>query len=223
MLKMSILSQTTRCVAVGLTTKELEMIQTLKTLLLAVAMMFAVSATAEAALMGDTIDWQYYAFGGTYDYLGSPGSFVAGSTTSFFGGVFNNLNYGYFTISATDTQIIFDYSLCSPCPSTWDSSPDSLNSGGLYIQNGILLTDITSNPFSSVTVDAATNMSGFSISNVTFTANQLAVNWMGLSYDSSTRVVLDISSNASVPEPASILLLGSGLMGLAAWKRKRVA
>jgi len=53
-----------------------------------------------------------------------------------------------------------------------------------------------------------------------FTFGQNAYNWSGMSFDNVT-----YSSNAAapVPEPATMLLLGTGLIGLAGWrKRKKV-
>lgn len=173
------------------------------------------SAKAEAALTGDTINWQYYFGGEAFNSGGSPGSFLAGSTTSTFSGDSSPAS-PIFTISANDSQIIFDFLDTGD----WLPSPVSYDVEGLFIRNGILLTD-DANPFANVTIDASTNMAGFSISNVTFNSSQLAINWAGLLYTPDTNVVLNVSS--AVPEPSSLLLLASGLVGLVVWRRKRAA
>ncbi|MBI5599735.1 MAG: PEP-CTERM sorting domain-containing protein [Deltaproteobacteria bacterium] len=179
------------------------------TALVLAGILLACSAKAEAGLMGDTIEWQYYNGGSTFNYYGSPGSFVAGSTSSNF--------YHYFNISANDAQIIIDYT--TPYADTWSPSVPSLNSGGLYIENGLLLTD-SGNNFTSVSVNPSTYMPGFSLSNVTFDSNNIAINWANLSWSGKTLVILDVGT-ASVPEPGTLLLLGSGMAGLAVARRLR--
>ncbi len=184
-----------------------------------VGLLFIVAAPkAEAGLMGTTLDWQYYAYGGPYSFSGgtSNGSFTV---TGGVGGTFiGNTGPYYFDIIATDTQIIFDYSIASP--STWSSSVQSLSSGGLSIYNGILMTSNLVS-ITGVSIDPSTNMSGFSLSNVTWNSGNIAIDWMGLSFDGNTRVVLNVNSPSAVPEPSTILLLGSGFIGFAAMRRLR--
>jgi hypothetical protein len=91
--------------------------------------------------------------------------------------------------------------------------------------NGIVITDTTASRFTSVTVDPATNMAGFTSSNVSFTSDQISINWPGLSFTTSTVVELDVGTT-SVPEPAVIVsLLGMGLLGASSvfLRQRRVA
>jgi hypothetical protein len=76
---------------------------------------------------------------------------------------------------------------------SWSPSQVSLNQNGLFIENGNLLTFANSSPITAVSIDAATNMVGFSPGDLTFNANNVAVNWPGLSFDGNTKVVLDVT------------------------------
>jgi len=85
--------------------------------------------------------------------------------------------------------------------------------------NGFVITDETSAPFTWVGIDPATDLSGFTNANVTFTADQIFVNWPGLNPATSTIVALDLA-----PEPATFGLLGIGLgaLPLMAYRRRRL-
>ena len=165
------------------------------------------------------LDWQYYAYGGPYSFYAgdTSGSFAADGIDSdiFIGGA---TDYQYFAMSATAYQITIDY---LELTETWESSAVSYDSEGLFIANGILFTE-TMDTITSVTIDSLTNMSGFSMSNITFTNDRIAINWSGLSFDPDTLVVLNVGGSAPVPEPATMLLLGSGLFGLAGVGRKKL-
>jgi hypothetical protein len=78
--------------------------------------------------------------------------------------------------------------------------------------------------FTGVTIDAATNLSGFDSSRVSFDANHVYVNLEGLFVNSSNDVTLDVTAESTaVPEPATLApavfaaLAGVGL----AWRKRR--
>jgi len=178
-------------------------------LLAAIVFVFFSVGPTHAGLIGDTIDWQYYFNGSTYNLLGSPGSFTAGSTTDDFD--------TYFTISANDTQIIFDYFYDGS--TSWSLGSPSATANGMSISNGLELFNFDMS-ISSVSINGATNMSGFTLSNIDFTAGAIAIDWAGLSFDSRTLVVLDINTR-DIPEPTTLAVFLLGVIGLASRRLKQ--
>jgi len=189
-----------------------EVLRVKLTLLGALGALAIIPAAAPAQLAGASMSWQYYAYGGPYSGGTSSGSFVV---TPGILGTFAIPSSGivYFDIYADNTSITFDYSRTS-APGTWSGSSLSL---APTIYNGIGLNVNAGPTLTSVTIDPSTNMAGFNASDLSFTGNQIEVNWANLSWDSNTIVKLDVNS---VPEPFTIALCAGGL-GLAIARRRK--
>jgi hypothetical protein len=71
----------------------------------------------------------------------------------------------------------------------------------------------------SLLVIPSTTMSGFDNSRVSFSDNQIRLNWQGLSYVDGTTVNINFTSASAVPVPGTLALIGLGVVGLA-WRRK---
>lgn len=186
-------------------------------ILLALLIGVGFPATAMAgSIAGDNVNWQYYSYGGAYtsSYNGgtASGSFAVPCTAC---GNFD----GYFLIDASANSITFDYSEYTGT-STWAASALSL---GPDIYNGIDLV-FSGGSITSVSIDPATNMAGFNLSDLYFTGNEIQVNWADLPFSSTTVVTLDVNgSSSATPEPSSLLLVGSGLLIAVSMVRRKFA
>ena len=173
--------------------------------LLFVAAAFA-ATQAHAGLLGSTVTSQYYAYGSLYNGGGSPSTFIADDTAQ---GQFDN----YYTITVSDNQITYDFL----SNTTWSPSATSLNSGGLFITNGNLLTFSGAPVITSVTLDPASTGINFTQSGVTFNSDNVAVDWQNVNFAAGSTVILDVNA---VPEPETYALMFAGL-GALSWVARR--
>jgi MprA protease rhombosortase-interaction domain-containing protein len=84
--------------------------------------------------------------------------------------------------------------------------------------NGMVFTSALPHGIATATVGGGTTMAGFDNSRVSFTSNEILVNWAGLSYVDGTAVEILFTF---VPEPSSAaLLLSAGLAAFALRRRR---
>lgn len=167
------------------------------------------SVPANASLLGDTLSWQSYFGGGEFHDDSTSGSFVVDGGI---GGTMIVDGVSIYNLIALDDRIGFDYLSAG----TWGASPLSL---APTIFNGVAINKLSGFGFASVGIHFATNLAGFDASRISFTPYQIQIDWQGLSFDANTLVKLNITT--ATPEPAAYLLLGSGLIALAAWGKRK--
>jgi hypothetical protein len=160
----------------------------------------AIQVPANAGVLtGDTVQLRYY-FPDLNTAYADYGTLTAPGT---FGNVL-----GLIDVNVGDSTIVVNFT----------------DGGGwvdLVAFNGFVLTDLTNAPITSVTINPATNMAGFTSSTFTFDASSISVDWQGLSFTPGGVVQLDLNGNG-VPEPAAWTLTGAGILAaLAVFRRRR--
>lgn len=203
---------------------------------LAVAMCVCALPTASnATLVGDTVSLGHY-FPDTAapTSMFTPTVSTGGSDVSNF---YFSYPYGYsVNMEASSVLVDFSYVIVDGETATWGDTTTSCSWGPTGFScidvpasfNGLGITglnDSSGGALQGVSVD--TNMAGWNTSMLSFDTDKVFFDWKGLSYDNTTyfNAAFDFSGQvggaAPVPEPSTLLLIGSGIAGLAAVRKFR--
>jgi len=117
-----------------------------------------------------------------------------------------------FSTDFSDTNILMDFSSSGQ----WCGC-DFETFNGVHFYDALDTID----DFTSVSLNALTNMVGLTQANISFDANNIWIDWQDLYFDANTLVSIDLqNATVDVPEPSSLLMMMSGLFALVFFRRR---
>ena len=178
----------------------------MKTKILAAVVLLASFGQAQAFVIGDEllVSWMYPDQATTYWDSGVVTVSDAVELADIAGAGAIDLD-----ISDNSPELAFDF-----------TSSDSFSTTAF---NGFLIQDSSGSvaDFLSVSI-AGTNLAGFDVERIFFSADAIYLNFAGISINNESYINFDIASaSTSVPEPGTMLLFGLGLVGLVSVKSKK--
>lgn len=182
-------------------------------LVLASILTFSGISFAHAGFLGRELSVDYY-----YPDLSTPYTPATATPPTFIVGdgqetVVSVENVTWIAVDVSDTSILFDFSTDLSSPE-WNPAAFS----------GLVFNLVSGAPFAlrGFSIDPSSNYAGFDPSRVSFTDSQLTINWQDLAYNADTMLLIHFEpATADVPEPATMSLLGLGLLGVLATRRRR--